>query len=130
MARSSTKTPPAAAALRCAPPGSRPGAAAYFNAAWAFTARNWDEFLATRDHWGAPPLNLLFAGRDGDIGWAPSGFVPVRATGDGLLPVPAGKAHRWTGLLDPGLMPVAHNPAAGLDRDRQRDERARRLSSS
>lgn len=91
----------------------RPGAAAYFNAAWAWRARNWTEFLATRDHWGAPPLNLLFAGRDGDIGWAPSGFVPVRSRGDGLLPVPAGKPHRWQGLLDPKLMPLAHNPAQG-----------------
>jgi penicillin amidase len=92
---------------------NRPGASAYFNAAWAFTARNWDEFLVTRNHWGAPPLNLLYAGRDGDIGWAPGGFVPVRNAGDGLLPVPAGNAHRWTGLLDARLMPVKHNPGDG-----------------
>lgn len=92
---------------------SRPGASAYFNATWAFTARNWDEFLAARNHWGAPPLNLLFASRAGDIGWAPGGFVPVRSAGDGLLPVPAGKAHGWTGLLDARLMPVVYNPAKG-----------------
>ncbi len=92
---------------------ARPGASAYFNATWAFQAKGWTDFLAARDHWGAPPLNLLYAGRDGDIGWAPGGFVPVRAAGDGLLPVPAGKAHRWTGLLDARLMPVQHNPAQG-----------------
>ncbi|WP_164155353.1 penicillin acylase family protein [Sandarakinorhabdus rubra] len=92
---------------------ARPGASAYFNATWAFAARNWTDFLVARDHWGAPPLNLLFAARDGDIGWAPGGFVPVRAAGDGLLPVPAGKAYRWTALLDPKLMPVKHNPAEG-----------------
>jgi penicillin amidase len=92
---------------------SRPGAAAYFNAAWAWQARRWDDFLVARDHWGAPPLNLLFASRDGDIGWAASGFVPIRAAGDGLLPVPAGKAHRWTGLLDARAMPVRHNPPEG-----------------
>ncbi len=92
---------------------SRPGASAYFNASWAWTARSWDDFLAARNHWGAPPLNLLFANRAGDIGWAPSGFVPLRAGGDGLLPVPAGKAHQWTGLMDPKLMPVKHNPAQG-----------------
>jgi penicillin G amidase len=92
---------------------SRPGASAYFNAAWAWRARNWTEFLAARNHWGAPPLNLLFAARDGDIGWLPSGFVPVRNSGDGLLPVPAGKAYRWTGFLDPTLMPARHNPAEG-----------------
>ena len=92
---------------------SQPGASAYFNASWAWTAKSWDDFLIARDHWGAPPLNLLFANRAGDIGWAPGGFVPLRAAGDGLLPVPAGKAHRWTGRLDARLMPVSHNPAQG-----------------
>jgi penicillin amidase len=92
---------------------TKPGASAYFNASWAWTAKTWDDFLVARDHWGAPPLNLLFANRAGDIGWAPGGFVPVRAAGDGLLPVPAAKAHRWTGLLDFKLMPVKHNPADG-----------------
>jgi penicillin amidase len=92
---------------------SKPGASAYFNATWAFGAKNWDEFLIARNHWGAPPLNLLFASRAGDIGWAPGGFVPVRTSGDGLLPVPAGKAHGWTGLLDAKLMPVVYNPAQG-----------------
>ena len=91
---------------------SQPGASAYFNAAWAWTAATWDDFLVARNHWGAPPLNLLFASR-GEIGWAPGGFVPARAAGDGLLPVPAGKAWRWTGLRDAKLMPVKHDPAEG-----------------
>lgn len=91
----------------------RPGASAYFNATWAFQAKGWSDFLVARNHWGAPPLNLMFAGRDGDIGWAPGGFVPVRAAGDGLLPVPAGAAYRWTGLLDARVMPVKHNPPEG-----------------
>ncbi|MEI6484980.1 MAG: penicillin acylase family protein [Sphingomonadales bacterium] len=92
---------------------ARPGASAYFNASWAWTAKTWEDFLVARNHWGAPPLNLLFASRNGDIGWAPSGFVPVRKGGDGLLPVPAGKAYQWTGLMDPGLMPLSHNPPQG-----------------
>jgi penicillin amidase len=92
---------------------SQPGASAYFNAAWAWTAKDWPDFLVARDHWGAPPLNLLFASRAGDIGWAPGGFVPLRNAGDGLLPVPEGRLHRWDGLLDAKLMPVKHNPAEG-----------------
>ena len=93
---------------------SQPGGSAYFNAAWAFKARSWDEFLVARNHWGAPPLNLLYADKKGDIGWAPGGFVPKRRAGDGLLPVPAGKQYQWTGLLDPALMPVKHNPKQGF----------------
>jgi len=92
---------------------SQPGASAYFNAAWAFTAKSWDEFLTARNHWGAPPLNLLYADRGGTIGWAPGGFVPKRAAGDGLLPVPAGQTYRWNGLLDARLMPVIKDPAQG-----------------
>jgi penicillin G amidase len=46
---------------------SRPGASAYFNAAWAFTARNWDDFLIARNHWGAtcclPAAAVISAGR-------------------------------------------------------------------
>lgn len=92
---------------------SQPGGSAYFQATRVFTARNWDDFLDARSHWGAPPLNLLFAGKGGDIGWAPGGFVPQRAAGDGLLPVPAGRAYRWTGLLDAKALPVRYNPPEG-----------------
>ncbi|WP_310498860.1 penicillin acylase family protein, partial [Sandarakinorhabdus sp.] len=60
---------------------ARPGASAYFNASWAWQAKTWQDFLIARNHWGAPPLNLLFAARGGDIGWAPGGFVPLRAAG-------------------------------------------------
>ncbi|WP_310496348.1 penicillin acylase family protein, partial [Sandarakinorhabdus sp.] len=30
-----------------------------------------------------------------------------------LLPVPAGRAWRWTGMLDPARLPVSYNPAKG-----------------
>ena len=92
---------------------SQPGASAYFNAAWAFTAKTWDDFRAAQTHWGAPPLNLLYADTSGATGWLAAGFVPKRAAGDGLLPVPAGKAYGWQGLLDGALMPVVKDPAAG-----------------
>ena len=92
---------------------SRPGASAYFNAAWAWRATDWAGFMAAREHWGAPPLNLLFADRKGDIGWSAVGFAPDRAGGDGLLPVPAGDAWRWRGLRKPAVLPTLLNPASG-----------------
>ncbi len=90
-----------------------PGAAAYFQATRLFKAGNWQDFLTARQAWGAPNLNLVFASPNGDIGWAPGGAVPDRAAGDGLLPVPAGKAYRWRGLQDAALLPQKFNPAAG-----------------
>lgn len=92
---------------------SQPGASAYFNATWAFAAKSWDDFRAAQTHWGAPPLNLLYADRSGTTGWLAAGFVPKRAAGDGLLPVPAGKAYGWKGLLDGAQMPVVKDPAEG-----------------
>ncbi|MEI6643882.1 MAG: penicillin acylase family protein [Novosphingobium sp.] len=92
---------------------NQPGASAYFNAAWAFTAKSWDDFRVAQRHWGAPPLNLLYADKGGTIGWAAAGFVPKRAAGDGLLPVPAGKAYGWNGLLDGALMPAIKDPVEG-----------------
>jgi penicillin amidase len=92
---------------------NRPGASAYFNASWAWRARNWTDFMAARDHWGAPALNLLFASQNGDIGWTAAGFAPDRAGGDGLLPVPAGAAYSWRGLLAPAVLPQSLNPEKG-----------------
>jgi penicillin amidase len=92
---------------------TRPGASAYFNAAWAWRATDWASFMAARDHWGAPPLNLLFASKSGDIGWSAVGFAPDRAGGDGLLPVPAGDAYRWRALRQPAILPTLLNPANG-----------------
>lgn len=92
---------------------NQPGASAYFNATWAFTAKTWDDFRKAQTHWGAPPLNLLYADRGGTTGWLAAGFVPQRTAGDGLLPVPAGKAYGWKGLLDGALMPVVKDPAQG-----------------
>ncbi len=92
---------------------NQPGASAYFNAAWAFTAKSWEDFRAAQTHWGAPPLNLLYADRGGTTGWMAAGFVPKRAAGDGLLPVPAGKAYGWNGMLDGALMPAIKDPAQG-----------------
>ncbi len=91
----------------------RPGASAYFNAAWLFRAKTWDDFTKARDHWGAPPLNLVYADTKGDIGWAAAGFAPVRGAADGLSPVPNDAASAWRGLLDPALLPSLKNPANG-----------------
>ncbi len=92
----------------------RPGASAYFNSAWLFRAKSWDDFLVARSHWGAPPLNLVFASTAGDIGWAAAGFVPVRSgSADGLLPAMRDLAPAWKGWMPAADLPAVHNPAKG-----------------
>jgi penicillin amidase len=92
---------------------SEPGGAGYFNASWLFNAKTWADFETAHARWGAPPLNLVYADRSGDIGWLPSAFVPRRPNWDGLTPEPGDGRYEWAGFLEPGLLPGVRNPEQG-----------------
>ncbi len=87
-----------------------PGASGYFQASWLTHARAWADFKAAHDHWGAPPLNLVWADTLGQIGWAASGLTPRRPNWDGLLPVPGDGRYEWAGFLTGDELPVIKNP--------------------
>ncbi len=89
-----------------------PGAAGYLQASWLTGARSWADFDAAHGHWGAPPLNLVFATAAGTIGWAASGLAPVRPNWDGLTPVPGDGRYEWQGF-QPEALPVSRDPAKG-----------------
>jgi penicillin amidase len=59
-------------------------------------------------------LNMVFADREGNIAWQPSGRIPVRSRGDGTVPclVTDGKDN-WSGWIPFDEMPFKHNPAEG-----------------
>ncbi len=92
---------------------SEPGAAPYFASTWLTGVRNWQQFLAAKQHWGAPPLNLVYADTAGNIGWSPAARVPVRPNWDGLLPVPGDGRYEWHGFFTDGQLPQRLNPAQG-----------------
>lgn len=92
---------------------SQPGASGYFQASWFNHAKSWSDFKAEHEHWGAPPLNLVWADRSGAIGWAASGLTPRRSNWDGLLPVPGDGRYEWNGFLAGDELPVILNPAKG-----------------
>jgi penicillin G amidase len=92
---------------------SEPGASGYFQASWLTQAATWKDFMAAHDHWGAPPLNLVFADTAGEIGWAASGLTPVRPNWDGLMPVPGDGRYEWRGFLNGADLPVSRNPTKG-----------------
>jgi len=75
--------------------------------------KSWSDFAAARDHWGAPPLNLVYADVAGNIGWAPGGLTPVRPNWDGLLPVPGAGRYEWQGFLAGRDLPSVANPKSG-----------------
>ena len=57
--------------------------------------------------------NVVFADTAGNIGYQLAGRVPVRSSGDGLLPVPPGEGE-WTRYLTYDELPRGQNPASGF----------------
>jgi penicillin amidase len=79
------------------------------------SARNWDEFRAAFATFGAPGQNVVYADVDGHIGYQATGFVPIRASGDGSLPVPGDTdAYEWKGYIPYDEMPRLFDPPSGV----------------
>ena len=75
------------------------------------TASSWDEFTDALRLWDAPAHNFVYADVDGNIGYYAPGKVPIRATGNGALPVPGWTGeHEWTGYVPFEALPHAYNP--------------------
>ncbi len=79
------------------------------------TAQNWEQFRKALSSFATPSQNVVYADVDGNIGYQSMGFVPVRASGDGTLPVcGADGKHDWTGYLPFDKMPSVFNPPSGI----------------
>ena len=89
----------------------QPGASGYAAASWLASAKRWRDFRKGVDHWGTPPLNLVWADTSGTTGWAAAGLTPVRPNWDGLLPVPGDGRYEWHGFRR--VLPQAKDPAKG-----------------
>ncbi|HEY3950663.1 penicillin acylase family protein [Phenylobacterium sp.] len=93
---------------------AEPGASGYFGSSRLWRAKSWADFKAGQEHWGVPPLNLVFADASGDIGWSAAGLTPIRPNWDGLMPVPGDGRYEWAGLRPEAELPNLHNPAEGF----------------
>ena len=79
------------------------------------SAQNWEQFRAAFAGYSGPGQNVVYADVDGNIGYQATGRVPVRAAGDGSLPVSgADDAHEWTGYVPFEEMPSVYNPPSGI----------------
>ena len=79
------------------------------------SAQNWDDFRKAFSQLDAPGQNVVYADVDGNIGYHATGRVPIRAAGDGSLPVSgADDAHEWTGYIPFDKLPSIYNPASGV----------------
>ncbi|MCZ6711885.1 MAG: penicillin acylase family protein [Gammaproteobacteria bacterium] len=91
-----------------------PGMAPYFGSIEYMRARNWREFRAALNRWGAPSENQVYADIDGNIGYKPAGMFPKRRNWDGLLPVPGDGRYEWDGFFDMDVLPEEYNPSRGF----------------
>jgi penicillin amidase len=79
------------------------------------TAQNWNDFRHAFSQWDAPGQNVVYADVDGNIGYQATGKVPIRAAGDGSLPVSgADNAHEWTSYIPFEKLPSTYNPPSGI----------------
>jgi penicillin amidase len=77
-------------------------------------AGSWPEFLAAVERFDLPSLNFVYADTDGNIGYAMSGVLPIRALGDGTRPVDGWTGEgEWAGRTDSTKLPRAFNPESG-----------------
>lgn len=77
-------------------------------------ARDWDSFKESFRTYVAPALNMLYADKSNNIGSLGVGRIPVRAKGEGRLPVPAWtNEYGWRGYIPFKDWPQRFNPEEG-----------------
>lgn len=79
------------------------------------SAQNWEQFRKALSVFATPSQNVVYADIDGNIGYQPMGFVPIRPAGDGTVPVNgADGKHDWTGYVPFDKLPSLYNPPSGI----------------
>jgi penicillin G amidase len=79
------------------------------------SVQNWEQFRRAFSEFDAPGQNVVYADVDGNIGYQATGKVPIRAAGDGSLPVNGSdNAHEWTSYVPFDKLPNVLNPASGI----------------
>lgn len=78
-------------------------------------AQNWQQFRAALRRYPGPGQNLVYADVDGNIGYQATGYLPLRKTFDGDLPVDGSTgAFEWEGYIPFDDLPSIYNPKSGL----------------
>jgi penicillin amidase len=79
------------------------------------SATNWDGFKAAAQQFDVPSQNLVYADKQGNIGYQAPGMVPIRKQGDGTTPQPGWtSAYGWSGYVPFDQLPSVFNPPKGF----------------
>jgi penicillin G amidase len=98
-------------AVRCA--WLEPGGAPYLASLRMDQAKDWQEFRKACSYSNIPGENMVWAGKDGTIGWQAVGIAPIRPDFSGLVPVPGDGRYEWEGYLPILDKPNSENPVSG-----------------
>ena len=101
-----------AAAMRCG--WLEPGGAPYMASLRMDQAKTWEEFREACTYSNIPGENMIWADREGNIGWQSVGIAPIRRNFSGMVPVPGDGRYEWDGYLPMKAKPHTYNPASGF----------------
>ena len=99
-------------AVRCA--WLEPGGSPYLASLRMDQAKNWKEFREACDFSHIPGENMIWADKEGNIGWQAVGIAPIRNNFSGLVPIPGDGRYEWDGYLPIIEKPNAFNPSNGF----------------
>ncbi|MDH3206107.1 MAG: penicillin acylase family protein, partial [Gemmatimonadota bacterium] len=89
------------------------GGAPYLASLRMDQATTWEEFREASNYSNIPGENMVWADRDGNIGWQAVGIAPIRRNFSGMVPVPGDGRYEWDGYLPIIAKPHEYNPARG-----------------
>jgi penicillin G amidase len=90
-----------------------PGAAPYLASLRMDQAKSWAEFAEACTYSRIPSENMVWADRQGNIGYQAVAITPLRPNWSGLVPVPGDGRYEWNGYLPINALPHALNPDKG-----------------
>src|SRR5215469_498830 len=89
------------------------GSAPYLASLRMDQSESWDEFVEASSYSRIPAENMVWADRNGNIGYQAVGIAPNRPNWSGLVPVPGDGRYEWKGFLPIKELPHVKNPDKG-----------------
>ncbi len=99
-------------AVRCA--WLEPGGSPYLASLRMDQAKSWEEFREACNYSHIPGENMIWADKEGNIGWQAVGIAPLRRNFSGMVPVPGDGRYEWDGYLPIIEKPNTTNPPSGF----------------
>lgn len=91
-----------------------PGGAPYLASLRIDQAKDWASFREACSFSHIPGENMIWADKQGNIGWQAVGIIPVRKNFSGYVPVPGDGRYEWEGFLPIKERPHLLNPSQGF----------------